>query len=74
MEFAASLLTATKETFDSVNAAFTNGLATITDLVSSQNALASARFEQAGAQAAYLTSIAALFLAMDQISPGRNNR
>ena len=69
VEYAASLLVSSKETFDSVDAAFKNGLATITDLVSSQNALASARFEQAGAQADYLTSLASLSLAMGQFSP-----
>lgn len=68
LEYAATLQIATKETFDSVDAAFKNGLANITDLVSSQSALANARFEEAGAQADYLTSIAALSLAMGQFS------
>jgi len=74
LEYAATLLTATKETFDSVDAAFKNGLANITDLVSSQSALANARFEQTGAQADYLTSIATLSLAMGQFAPDHNNR
>lgn len=67
--YAASLLTSSMENFDSVNAAFKNGLATITDLVSSQSALANARFEQAGAEADYLVSLASLSLAMGQYSP-----
>ena len=71
VEYAASLLTSTQESFDSVNAAFRNGLATITDLVSSQSALANARFEQAGAEADYLVSLASLSLAMGQFSPGK---
>ena len=69
VEYAASLLTSTKESFDSVNAAFKSGLATITDLVSSQSALANARFEQAGAEADYLVSLASLSLAMGQFAP-----
>jgi outer membrane protein TolC len=51
-----------------MEAAFKNGLATITELVSLQSALATARFEQAGAQADYLTSLASLSLAMGQFS------
>ena len=51
-----------------MEAAFKNGLATITELISLQSALATARFEQAGAQADYLTSLASLSLAMGQFS------
>jgi outer membrane protein TolC len=72
VEYAASLLSSTKESFDSVNAAFSNGLATITDLVSSQSALANARFEQAGAEADYLVSLASLSLAMGEFTPPRS--
>ena len=72
VEYAASLLTSSKESFDSVDAAFKNGLATITDLVSSQSTLANARFEQAGAEADYLTSLASLSLAMGQFSPAHS--
>ena len=74
VEYAASFLTSTKETFDSVNACFMNGLATITDLVSSQSALAAARFEQAGAESDYLTSLASLSLAMGQITPEKGKK
>jgi outer membrane protein TolC len=52
-----------------VQAAFQNGLANITDLISNQSALAAARFEQAGAQADYLTSLASLSLSMGQFAP-----
>ncbi|KAB2640314.1 MAG: TolC family protein [Verrucomicrobia bacterium] len=68
VEYANSLLSSAKENFDSMEAAFKNGLATITELVSLQSALATARFEQAGAQADYLTSLASLSLAMGQFS------
>lgn len=69
VEYATSLLASAKENFDSMQAAFQNGLATITELVSLQSALATARFEQAGAQADYLTSLASLSLAIGQVTP-----
>ena len=68
VEYATSLLASAKENFASMEAAFKNGLATITELISLQSALATARFEQAGAQADYLTSLASLSLAMGQFS------
>ena len=67
--YALSLVTSANENFNAAQAAFQNGLATITELISSQSALAAARFEQAGAQADYLTSLASLSLAMGQFSP-----
>jgi outer membrane protein TolC len=67
--FAAAEAASASENFSSLHAAFTNGLATITDLLASQSALANARFEQAGAQADYLTSLAALSLSMGQFTP-----
>jgi outer membrane protein TolC len=66
--YADSLVVSAEENFQSVQAAFQNGLANITDLVSNQSALAAARFEQAGARADYLTSLASLSLAMGQFS------
>jgi outer membrane protein len=66
--YADSLVVSAEENFQSVQAAFQNGLANITDLISNQSALAAARFEQAGAQADYLTSLASLSLAMGQFS------
>jgi outer membrane protein len=69
VEYAASLAGSARENFDSLQAAFKNGLANITDLLSSESALADARFEQAGAQADYLTSLASLSLAMGQFQP-----
>ena len=67
--YALSLVTSANENFNAAQAAFQNGLATITELISSQSALAAARFEQAGAQADYLTSLASLSLSMGQFSP-----
>ena len=64
--YALSLVTSANENFNAAQAAFQNGLATITELISSQSSLAAARFEQAGAQADYLTSLASLSLAMGQ--------
>ena len=65
-------MTSANENFNAAQAAFQNGLATITDLISSQSSLAAARFEQAGAQADYLTSLASLSLAMGQFdTPAR---
>jgi outer membrane protein TolC len=67
--YADSLVVSAEENFRSVQAAFQNGLANITDLISNQSALAAARFEQAGAQADYLTSLASLSLSMGQFAP-----
>lgn len=69
--YADSLLRSAEENFRSAQAAFDNQLLNITDLVSNQSALASARFEQAGAKADYLTSIAALSLAMGSVNTPR---
>ena len=66
--FADSLVTSAEENFKSAQAAFNNQLLNITDLVSNQSALAAARFDQAGARADYLTSLASLSLAMGQFS------
>ena len=68
VSFADSLVVSAEENFKSVESAFQNGLANITDLISNQSALAAARFEQAGAQADYLTSLASLSLAMGQFN------
>ena len=69
--FADSLVVSAEENFRSAKAAFDNQLLNITDLVSNQSALAAARFEQAGARADYLTSLAALSLAMGSVTaPG----
>lgn len=65
--YADSLVTSAEENFKSAQAAFNNQLLNITDLVSNQSALAAARFEQAGARADYLTSLAALSLAMGNV-------
>lgn len=67
--YADSLVVSAQENFKSAQAAFDNQLANITELISNQSALAAARFEQAGAQADYLTSLASLSLAMGQFSP-----
>jgi outer membrane protein len=69
--FADSLVTSAEENFKSAQAAFNNQLLNITDLVSNQSALAAARFEQAGARADYLTSLAALSLAMGNVATPR---
>ena len=69
--YADSLVASAEENFKSAQAAFTNQLLNITDLVSNQSALAAARFDQAGAKADYLTSLAALSLAMGNVSPPR---
>jgi len=69
--YADSLVASAEENFKSAQAAFTNQLLNITDLVSNQSALAAARFEQSGAKADYLTSLAALSLAMGNVSPPR---
>jgi len=68
VSYALSLVTSANENFNAAQAAFQNGLATITELISSQSALAAARFEQAGAQADYLTSLASLSLSMGNFS------
>ena len=68
VEYTDSQATSAKENFEAAQAAFQNGLATITDLISAQNSLATAHSEQAGANADYLTSLASLSLAMGQFS------
>ncbi len=53
---------------------FEEGLATITELAAAQNELSAAQFERANSDAAYLTSVAALTLAMGnnlQLEKGR---
>ena len=69
VSFADSLVVSAEENFNSAQAAFNNQLLNITELISNQSALVAARFEQAGAQADYLTSLASLSLAMGQFSP-----
>ena len=69
VSFADSLVVSAEENFNSAKAAFDNQLLNITELISNQSSLAAARFEQAGAQADYLTSLASLSLAMGQFSP-----
>ena len=69
VESAEALTTSAQENFDAVQAAFQNGLATITDLIAAQNNLAIAHSEQGGASADYLTSLASLSLAMGEIVP-----
>jgi outer membrane protein TolC len=66
--YADSQVSSAEENFKSAKAAFDNQLLNITDLISNQSALAASRFEQAGARADYLTSLAALSLAMGQYS------
>ena len=66
--YADSLVASAEENFQSARAAFTNQLLNITDLVTNQSALAAARFEQAGARADYLTSLASLSLAMGRVA------
>lgn len=65
--YADSLLVSAEENFKAARAAFDNQLLNITGLVSNQSALAAARFEQAGARADYLTSLASLSLAMGRV-------
>jgi outer membrane protein len=74
VSFADALVVSAQENFNAAQAAFNNQLLNITDLISNQSALAAARFQQAGARADYLTSLAALSLAMGQFStpPGTN--
>lgn len=72
VSFADSLVVSAEENFKSVESAFQNGLSNITELISNQSALAAARFEQAGARADYLTSLASLSLAMGQFNPPKN--
>ena len=76
VSFADSLVASAEENFKSVDSAFRNGLSNITDLISNQSALAAARFEQAGARADYLTSLASLSLAMGRVPspPGTSVR
>ena len=64
--YADSQVASAEENFKSAKAAFDNQLLNITDLISNQSALAASRFDQAGARADYLTSLAALSLAMGQ--------
>ena len=66
--YADSLVASAEENFKSAQAAFSNQLLNITDLISNQSALAAARFDQAGARADYLTSLAALSLSMGKIA------
>lgn len=66
--YADSLVTSAEENFRSAQTAFANQLLNITELISNQSALAAARFNQAGARADYLTSLAALSLSMGQFS------
>jgi outer membrane protein TolC len=66
--YADSQVSSAEENFKSAKAAFDNQLLNITDLISNQSALAASRFDQAGARADYLTSLAALSLAMGQFS------
>ena len=69
VSYADSQLASAEENFRSAKAAFDNQLLNITELVSNQSALAAARFDQAGARADYLTSLAALSLAMGSLNP-----
>ncbi|MEI6322699.1 MAG: TolC family protein [bacterium] len=69
VSYAASLLLSVRENFDATQSAFQNGLATITELSAAQSTLAEARFESAGAESDYLTSLAALSLAMGDNGP-----
>jgi outer membrane protein TolC len=71
--YADSLVASAEENFKSAQAAFNNQLLNITDLISNQSALAAARFEQAGARADYLTSLAALSLAMGSVTTPRGS-
>ncbi|MEO8206038.1 MAG: TolC family protein [Chthoniobacterales bacterium] len=64
VDYAESLLLSSQETFNALQASFNEGLATITELAAAQNDLSSARFERANADSEYLTSVAALTLAM----------
>ena len=64
VSYASSQVVSAEENFKSAQAAFTNQLLNITDLISNQSALAAARFDEAGARADYLTSLASLSLAM----------
>ena len=66
VSYAISQVISAEENFKSAQAAFTNQLLNITDLISNQSALAAARFDEAGARADYLTSLASLSLAMGQ--------
>ena len=74
VSYADSLVVSAEENFKSAQAAFDNQLLNITDLISNQSALAAARFEQAGARADYLTSLASLSLAMGQFSPPQGTK
>ena len=66
--YADSQVVSAQENFNSAKAAFENQLLNITDLISNQSALAAARFDQAGARADYLTSLASLSLAMGSVT------
>ena len=66
--YADSQVASAEENFKSAKAAFDNQLLNITDLISNQSALAASRFDQAGARADYLTSLAALSLSMGQFA------
>jgi outer membrane protein len=64
IQFAQAALNSAQENFDASKAFFSNGLATITELVSAQNELATARSERIRATADYLTGTASLTLAI----------
>lgn len=74
VSYAESQVVSAEENFKSARAAFDNQLLNITDLISNQSALAAARFDRAGAQADYLTSLAALSLAMGQFNAPKGTR
>jgi outer membrane protein TolC len=72
--FADSLVISAQENFNSAQAAFNNQLLNITELISTQSALAAAHFQQASARADYLTSLAALSLAVGQFTPPQGTK
>lgn len=73
VEYAESLLDSARANLDSTQASMKNGLATITELLSSQSAFTAAQFERAGAEADYLTSLAALSLALGETLPNNGS-
>ncbi|CAN5367007.1 hypothetical protein BH09VER1_BH09VER1_05550 [soil metagenome] len=64
MDAATALFTSSQETFNALEASFTEGLTTITDLVSARSSLAAAQYARAEASADYLTAVASLSLAI----------
>ncbi|MEO8825385.1 MAG: TolC family protein [Chthoniobacterales bacterium] len=64
VDFAISLLASSQEAFNATEASYNAGLATITEFVTAQNDLATARYERANADADYLTAVASLTLSM----------